>query len=200
MKESLKPHAQARQVADKTGKIDAGQVCGAASCHAIRGVSLVYSLVEAIISKPKSILHEGMQAYRIARRHILKEISKCINQFLMSMDADAAKLAKNINNNNIYKKAVESIWKDKEASSLILTHTNAFYIRKDDKPCRQYAEKGANILCEVCIDDPLVRSELDTHRELLQFALRTNGLTFDELRIIPSKGNMRKRHPFKTDN
>ena len=116
-----------------------------------------------------------------------------------SLDADSAKLMQIALNNSKYRQAVKSIWKDEDASRLILDHTNAFYIRKDELPKKGFPSDADYVVCEVCIDDALVRSEVDAHRELLQFALRSNGLTFEEFRIIASKHGMRSRHPFSED-
>lgn len=126
----------------------------------------------------------------------MPNLSDCIAELMKSLDADSAKMAQIAVNNRIYRDAVLSIWKNTEASDLILAHTNAFYIRRDDSPHKGVAEGEAYIVSEICIDDAMVRSELDTHKELLQFALRSNGLSFDELRIIPARRGMRSRHPF----
>lgn len=126
----------------------------------------------------------------------MKSLSNCIEQLMESLDADSAKLLQIATNNAKYKQAVESIWKDSEASGLILAHTNAFYVRVDELPKKGFPADADYVVCEVCVDDALVRSELDAHRELLQFALRINGLRFEEFRIIPARHGMRSRHPF----
>lgn len=114
-----------------------------------------------------------------------------------SLDADSAKLVQIALNNAKYRDAVKSIWKDAEASQLILDHTNAFYVRVDELPKKGFPADADYVVCEVCVDDALVRSELDAHRELLQFALRSNGLSFEEFRIVPSRHGMKSRHPFR---
>lgn len=113
-----------------------------------------------------------------------------------SLDADSSKHAQIALNNARYKEAVKAIWKDEEASRLILEHTNAFYVRKDELPKKGFPADEDYIVCEVCVDDALIRSEIDAHRELLEFALRSNGLAFEEFRIIPARHGMRQRHPF----
>ena len=113
-----------------------------------------------------------------------------------TLDADSVKLVQIALNNAKYKDAVRSIWKDEDASRLILGHTNAFYVRVDGIPKKGFPKDADYVVCEVCVDDALVRSELDAHRELLQFALRSNGLSFEEFRIIPSRHGMKSRHPF----
>lgn len=113
-----------------------------------------------------------------------------------SLDVDSAKHMQIALNNSRYREAVKAIWKDEDASRLVLEHTNAFYIRIDDKPHKGFPADEDFVVCEVCIDDALIRSEVDAHRELLEFALRSNGLTFEEFRIIPARHGMRQRHPF----
>lgn len=115
-----------------------------------------------------------------------------------SLDADSAKFVQIALNNAKYRDAVKSIWKDAEASQLILDHTNAFYVRVDELPKKGFPADADYVVCEVCVDDALVRSELDAHRELLQFALRSNGLSFEEFRIVPSRHGMKSRHPFRS--
>lgn len=113
-----------------------------------------------------------------------------------SLDVDSAKHMQIALNNSRYREAVKAIWKDEDASKLVLEHTNAFYIRIDEKPHKGFPADEDFVVCEVCIDDALIRSEVDAHRELLEFALRSNGLAFEEFRIIPARHGMRKRHPF----
>ncbi len=112
------------------------------------------------------------------------------------MGVDAAKAAKTALNNNAYRQAVKGIWTDAEASKLILDHTNAIYFLEDTRPKKGFPKDRKYIVCEICVDDSMVMSEIDTHRELLQFALRSNGLAFEEVRIVFAKFDMRKRHPF----
>ena len=126
----------------------------------------------------------------------MKSIADGMRELLASMGADRPKVDRIQDNNAKYAAAVRSIWKDEDAARLILAHTNAFYVRLDDAPRRGIPLGTSYPVCEVCLDDPLVRSEIDLHQELLAFALRTSGLEFETFRTISSKGDMRKRHPF----
>lgn len=126
----------------------------------------------------------------------MENLISCIENLLASLDADQAKLAHAARNNAIYMDAVRKVWKDPEASEFILAHTNAFYIRKDETPKKGIYKDRDYMVCEICIDDPTVRSDIDAHRELLQLALRNAGMTFEEVRLIAAKRGMRKRHPF----
>ncbi len=128
---------------------------------------------------------------------MVQSISEYLQRYLSELDGDVAKFVRIARNNDIYLQSVLTIWTSKEAARLILDHTNAFYVRRDDRPRKGPDKDKPYIVCEICIDDPLVRSELDTHRELLQIVLFQNGLSFDELKLIPARQGMRKRHPFK---
>lgn len=112
---------------------------------------------------------------------------------------DASEIMNASKRNFAYKTAVAHVWKNKDASELILAHTNAFYVREDTAPKKGSYKDRKYILCEICIDDPTVRSEVDNLRGPLELALRANGLSFDELRIIPARRGMRKRHPFVSE-
>lgn len=127
----------------------------------------------------------------------MKDISSYISKLIGSMDKDPKSgMVNALKINSIYASSVGKIWKRPEASNLILDHTNAVYIRKDTTPKKGPYKDKPYIVCDICIDDPLVRSELDTHKELLMLAMTEAGLTFQEMRIIPARRGMRKRHPF----
>lgn len=111
------------------------------------------------------------------------------------LGGEPAKFSVIARNNLAYKSAIKKVWKDSTSSQLILQHTNAFYVKKDER----LKKKGQNepaYVAEVVIDDPVIRSEIDTHREMIFCHLRIYGLNIDELTIKPAKGNMRKRQPF----
>ncbi len=107
------------------------------------------------------------------------------------------KLTSALEYNRAYIAAVKKIWKSSDAQNLILEHTNAFYIRKDDRLRIGVDKDKDRILCDIYSDDALIRSELDTHRELFKLTLNKNGYMIDEVRIFPSKRGMLKRHPFR---
>lgn len=135
----------------------------------------------------------------------MKHFSNCIQELLSVLDIDQRKIAQTAFNQQVYKNAVFSIWKSHAAADMILQRTNAFYIRRDEtlKLKKSYLESdrgegsaSGDVVCEIYVEDSMVLSELDTHKEILTFALRSNELSFDELRLIHSKGQMRTRHPF----
>lgn len=135
----------------------------------------------------------------------MKQLSNCISDFMDMLSIDNRKIAQAAFNNQQYKNAVLNIWKSADASELILSHTNAFYVRRDfsKKVKKSYQESegdfkssGGDVVCEIYVEDSIVLSELNAHREILVFELRTRDITFDELKLIHSKGSMRMRHPF----
>ena len=127
----------------------------------------------------------------------MKDLSKSIASLVTSLGGPTEGLSSIMSNNAAYASAVREIWKTDAASRLVLDHTNAFYVRKDDRPKKGPAKDKPYILCEVCMDEPLIRSEMDARKEMMALALRKRGLTFDEMRIIPARRGMRQRHPFK---
>lgn len=129
--------------------------------------------------------------------HSVKDLSQSIANLVTSLGGEAEGLANALSNNAAYVAAVRDIWKSEAAARLILDHTNAFYIRKDDRPKKGPHKDEPYILCEICMDEPLVRSEMDTRKEMLALALAKQGLTFNEIRIIPARRGMRQRHPFR---
>ncbi|WP_165060167.1 hypothetical protein [Adlercreutzia sp. ZJ154] len=129
----------------------------------------------------------------------MKKLAGELSKVISNLDGDAGKFMRIARNNDCYKQAVNTIW-NKNAACLILENTNAVYIREDPAPRKGPDKDKPYIVCEVCSQDSMVRSELDTHRELLHLELRKLGLNFEELRIKPSRGAMRSRHPFKAKN
>lgn len=79
---------------------------------------------------------------------------------------------------------------------MVLDHTNAFYVRRDDRPRIGPDADKPFIVGEVCIHDSTVRSEVNARLEMLRGALMDEGIHVDELRIVTSTWGMKKRHPF----
>lgn len=129
----------------------------------------------------------------------MKSLSSSIESYIKALCPDADKLISSTRRNGSYIEAVKRVWKNPEASKLILDHTNAFYVRADDRPKKGIYKDKPYIICEICIDDPAIRSEVDVRRELLMLALRECGLTFEELHIKPARRSMRERHPFREE-
>lgn len=126
----------------------------------------------------------------------MQKLSRLLNKAIEDLGGNPALFATINKNNLIYKNAVEIIWSDKKTSQFILNHTNAVYIIKDKRLKRGPDKHKDHYIAEIVIDDAVVRSEIDTHREMLFFHMLTGGSKFEEIKIIPAKGNMRRRHPF----
>ena len=126
----------------------------------------------------------------------MQPLSKLITKQIGELGGNPALFASITKNNTNYKSAIKKIWRDKRTSEFILSHTNAFYIRKDTRPKKGKDKDKDHYLAEIVIDDAVVRSEVDTHREMIFAHLLNAGVNIEEIKIIPAKGNMRKRHPF----
>lgn len=99
--------------------------------------------------------------------------------------------------NDRYRAAVERTWADSpEAARLVLAHTNGMYVQKDERPRIGPDKHRARIIFGVYLDDAVVRTEFDARQQMLTFALHQEGMSFDELRIMHARGDMRHRHPF----
>ena len=126
----------------------------------------------------------------------MQSLTSLLTKTVDELGGEPAKFNAVANNNAAYKSAIQKVWSDQVSSQLILQHTNAFYVRLDERPKKGADKNRDYYIGEVVIDDPVVRSEIDTHRELIFCHLKVSGINIDELKIIPAKGNMRKRHPF----
>ncbi len=101
-------------------------------------------------------------------------------------------------NNSAYVDAVRSsCGENPDMANLIYEHTNAFYIKKDESPHKGSQKNESIYICELYIDDPIVRSEINMRREMLRLNLLIEGVDVDDIRIMASKMGMRERHPFR---
>lgn len=117
---------------------------------------------------------------------------------LRSLSSDSARMVRIEQVRSAFARAVRKVWSgNPTAVRLILKHTNAVYVRNDDRPRKGAAKDKPYIVCEVYSDDSTVRAELDTWQQILQLALAEQGVSFEEFRILPSKMGMKERHPFQ---
>ena len=126
----------------------------------------------------------------------MQTLSSLLTRATEELGGEPSKFATIAKNTLAFKSAIKKVWKDTASSQLILEHTNAFYVRQDNRPKKGNAKNEVSYVAEVVIDDPVIRSEIDTHREMIFCHMKIYGLKIDELKIIPAKGNMRKKHPF----
>lgn len=127
----------------------------------------------------------------------MERISSLSKGFLGSLGPEAAKMVRVQQIKERYRAAVVRTWRDNpEAAQLVLKHTNGMYVAKDDRLRTGPDKHKDRIIFGVYLDDPVVRTEFDARQQLLAIALRHEGMSFDELRILPAKWDMRQRHAF----
>lgn len=83
-----------------------------------------------------------------------------------------------------WKTAIKSVYQN--AAQLVLDHVNSVVIMDD---------AGARTLI-VYSDDSLIRSDLDSRQEFIKMKLKEQGEVIDVFKILPSKFDMKARHPF----
>lgn len=121
-----------------------------------------------------------------------------LTHYFSQSNPEIAKKLSVAQNYAAFEKAVKYVWRENEwAAHFVLAHVNAFYVTKEDKPVRKKYRDSTWIIGTICVDDGMVRADLDARQELLKLALMSEGIHFDELRLLPSKFDMKKRHPFQ---
>lgn len=127
----------------------------------------------------------------------MPSLAKGMQGFLASLGPEAAKMMRVQQIKDRYRAAVERTWADSsEAARLVLAHTNGMYVQKDERPRTGPDKHRDRIIFGVYLDDAVVRTEFDARQQMLAFALRQEGMSFDELRILPARGDMRHRRAF----
>ena len=127
----------------------------------------------------------------------MERLSALSKQFLGSLGPEAAKMMRIQQIKERYRVAVKRTWRDNPAAAdWVLAHTNGMYVAKDERLRTGPDKHKDRIIFGVYLDDPVVRTEFDARQQLLAFALRQEGMGFDELRILPAKWDMRQRHAF----
>lgn len=109
----------------------------------------------------------------------------------LSKDKDAARIAIRTNQvHTIYKQAIESTFSTYPSGSiqLLLQHTNAVYITKDDD--------WKTLI--IYVDDSDVKSALDHNQYFIIQSFREQGEVIDEYKLLTARATMRSRHPFET--
>lgn len=150
----------------------------------------------------------------------MKKIGAGVKELMAALggtDDVARKAARAAEVNVVWRNAVEAVYGD--AASLVLAHVNAVYILDADavvagsrdgssraRPipeagnCRPPQSKkqqpagGAQLV--VYSDDSLIRSDIDARQEFLKMRLREQGEHVETFKILPSRFDMKARHPF----
>lgn len=118
----------------------------------------------------------------------MKQLGDALNAFFAregGSDSVAAKARRAAVVRDRWASAVRAVYVTDEAVDFVLSHVNAVYIVDDQ--------------LIVYSDDSMVRSDLDARQEFLKLALNAQGESvFSRFKILPSKFNMKARHPFAT--
>lgn len=150
----------------------------------------------------------------------MKKIGSGVKELMAALggtDDVSRKAARAAEVNVVWRNAVEAVYGD--AASLVLSHVNAVYILDADavvagsrdgssraRPapeagtCRPPQSKkhhqagGAQLV--VYSDDSLIRSDIDARQEFLKMRLREQGEHVETFKILPSRFDMKARHPF----
>ncbi|MBR5258864.1 MAG: hypothetical protein IKV48_00015 [Eggerthellaceae bacterium] len=126
----------------------------------------------------------------------MQSLKAGIDHQIAQFGGESARAFKIARNNAAYEQAVRQTWFDNAAAAeYVLAHTNSLYFAKDDTP-QKSGESSERFVMGVYLDDAIARSELNARREVLMLALARSGISFDELRIIPSTMGMRERRLF----
>lgn len=127
----------------------------------------------------------------------MPELSGEITSLVGDMGPEALKKMRIASYRSSFEKAVRAVWRhDPFAADYVLAHVNGFYIHKDDTPRKSAFRSRDHILCTIYADDGTIRSDIDARQELLRLALARENIHYDELRILPSKFDMRTRRPY----
>ena len=132
----------------------------------------------------------------------MRKLGESINELMAALAAgdDASRKAQRAAAVNVaWRNAVEAVYKD--AAQMVLDHVNAVYIMAADEvvkgtPTRaSHAGTGAQLV--VYADDSLIRSDLDARQEFLKMKLKEQGEHVETFKILPSRFEMKARHPFR---
>lgn len=150
----------------------------------------------------------------------MKKIGAGVKELMAALggaDDVARKAARAAEVNVVWRNAVEAVYGD--AAALVLSHVNAVYILDADavvagsrdgssrarptpeaSTCQPLQAKkqrpaaGAQLV--VYSDDSLIRSDIDARQEFLKMRLREQGEHVETFKILPSRFDMKARHPF----
>lgn len=123
---------------------------------------------------------------------------------LGALDSAAAEALRYERVNRLWEEASREVFGS--AASLVLDHTNTVYLmtpeqaadlRRFDRPRSAMQRSFSGNVLVVYADDSLVRSEIDARQQLLVMKCHQLGEHVEGVVILPSKGAMKARHPFR---
>lgn len=129
------------------------------------------------------------------------KIGNALNDLMAQLAAgdDASRKAQRSAAVNVaWRNAVEAVYKD--AAEMVLAHVNAVYIMGADEVVAgapvKTSRTGTGSQLVVYSDDSMIRSDLDARQEFLKMKLKEQGEHVETFRILPSRFEMKSRHPF----
>lgn len=133
----------------------------------------------------------------------MKKLGDGLNELMSVLgtaDEATRKAARSAEVNVRWRGAVEAVYKD--AAELVLDHVNAVYVMSADeveggRPTPPTPDGGSVLV--VYSDDSLIRSDLDARQEFLKMKLNEQGEHVEAFKIMPSRFDMKARHPFRRD-
>ena len=132
----------------------------------------------------------------------MRKLGESINELMAALAAgdDASRKAQRAAAVNVaWRNAVEAVYKD--AAQMVLDHVNAVYIMAADEVVKGATTKashtGTGAQLVVYADDSLIRSDLDARQEFLKMKLKGQGEHVETFKILPSRFEMKARHPFR---
>lgn len=132
----------------------------------------------------------------------MRKLGESINELMTVLAAgdDASRKAQRAAAVNVaWRNAVEAVYKD--AAGMVLDHVNAVYIMAADEVVKGAPTKashtGTGAQLVVYSDDSLIRSDLDARQEFLKMKLKEQGEHVETFKILPSRFDMKSRHPFR---
>ena len=132
----------------------------------------------------------------------MRKLGESINELMAVLAAgdDASLKAQRAAAVNVaWRNAVEAVYKD--AAEMVLDHVNAVYIMSSDEVIKGAPTKaprtGTGAQLVVYADDSLIRSDLDARQEFLKMKLKEQGEHVETFKILPSRFDMKARHPFR---
>lgn len=127
----------------------------------------------------------------------MRSFSSELNEVIIKWGPQAISALKRSRNKGRFRVAVERTWRSRpDIARFVLMHTNGIYIAKDEHPRKGPDKDRAWWVFGIYMDDAMARTEVDAWQSVLFQSLHREGLSIDELRILPAKWDMRKRKLF----
>lgn len=127
----------------------------------------------------------------------MQSISNAVNRLVDSWGPEAAAALRRARNKDRFRAAVQRTWRTRpEVATLVLRSTCSIYIAPDTRPRKGPDKDRERWIFGLYVNDAMVRTEVDAWQSVLLQALRFEGMTVDEIRILPATRDMRQRRLF----